>query len=188
MGVIDKLFGGKADGIPDSKFDSTQLQKGTQVETEHTKDKSLAKEIAKDHLTEDKDYYKKLERMEDTTIPDQTVLDKDMYFRIGRKNGLEGDKLDRYVKFMVVKYPNETSHEFARVWADRFRTESEMRYADTTGKRILAKMVSDEEIGDFHKKVKSDKVENPMDYGVKPRMEGFNSKHREDSLGDTKML
>lgn len=60
----DKLPGGKGDDRPDSDFDPEQLAIGTKVESEHTDDKSLAKEIAKDHLTEDKDYYKKLATIE----------------------------------------------------------------------------------------------------------------------------
>ena len=42
----------------------TALTKGMDVEREHTDDKSKAKEIALDHLWEDKDYYNKLESIE----------------------------------------------------------------------------------------------------------------------------
>jgi len=37
-----------------------QLEKGIKVETEHTKNKEVAKRIAMDHLTETPDYYDKL--------------------------------------------------------------------------------------------------------------------------------
>ena len=60
----DKVPGGLADGKPDSDFDHEQLAKGIKVEMEHTDDKDLAKEIAKDHLTEDKEYYTKLKTIE----------------------------------------------------------------------------------------------------------------------------
>ena len=63
--VRDFLPGGLADGIPDSAFNKVQLRKGIKVELEHTKNKELAKEIAKDHLTEHPDYYKALRKMED---------------------------------------------------------------------------------------------------------------------------
>jgi hypothetical protein len=43
---------------PDSKFDSLELSIGTLIELEHTNDKEVACEIAKDHLHEKKDYYK----------------------------------------------------------------------------------------------------------------------------------
>jgi len=36
----------------------TQLQKGTRIELEHTKNKLLALKIAKQHLKENKNYYK----------------------------------------------------------------------------------------------------------------------------------
>jgi GTP:adenosylcobinamide-phosphate guanylyltransferase len=37
---------------------------GVSVEKEHTKDEKIAFEIAKDHLAEDIDYYKKLKKIE----------------------------------------------------------------------------------------------------------------------------
>jgi DNA repair exonuclease SbcCD ATPase subunit len=58
------IQGGRADGKPDSEFDSKQVAKGIAIEKEHTKNESLAKEIAKDHLSEIPDYYDKLEKME----------------------------------------------------------------------------------------------------------------------------
>lgn len=60
----EKIVGGLGDNRPDSDFDPTELRKGMHVEEEHTRDTAIAKEIAKDHLTEDKDYYKKLAKME----------------------------------------------------------------------------------------------------------------------------
>ncbi|MDB4330304.1 hypothetical protein N9948_01135 [bacterium] len=55
--VKDKLPGGLADKSPDSDFDPKQLAKGIEIELEHVKDPDLAKEIAKDHLTEIPNYY-----------------------------------------------------------------------------------------------------------------------------------
>lgn len=60
----EKLVGGYGDRLPDSYFDQEQLNKGIEVEYEHTKNKKVAKEIAKDHLVEHPNYYKGLERME----------------------------------------------------------------------------------------------------------------------------
>lgn len=60
----DKIPGGLADKRPDSEFDADDLEAGIKVELEHTSDRSIAKEIAKDHLTEDKDYYRKLKQIE----------------------------------------------------------------------------------------------------------------------------
>lgn len=58
------LEGGKGDNKPDSEFNRDKLKEGTKHEREHTKKKKVAKEIAKDHLTEDEDYYKRLEAIE----------------------------------------------------------------------------------------------------------------------------
>lgn len=60
----DKIRGGKADGKPDSAFDPKWLKIGIKVEMEHTDDRSVASEIAKDHLTEDTMYYQKLRKIE----------------------------------------------------------------------------------------------------------------------------
>jgi len=62
--IADELDGGLADGRPDSDFPSDELKKGTEVEFEHTSDRGKAKEIAKDHLAEDPEYYTKLEKIE----------------------------------------------------------------------------------------------------------------------------
>lgn len=61
----DQVPGGLADGRPDSNFDPEQLAMGIKVEFEHTNDENLAKEIAKDHLVENAEYYTHLEEMEE---------------------------------------------------------------------------------------------------------------------------
>ena len=58
------LKSGLGDNRKDSLFNSKQLAKGIKVEMEHTKRKGIAKEIAKDHLTEFPDYYNELDKME----------------------------------------------------------------------------------------------------------------------------
>jgi hypothetical protein len=60
----DKIPGGLGDNKKDSQFDQTQLEMGVKVEMEHTNDPKKAREIAKDHLTEDPKYYTKLAKME----------------------------------------------------------------------------------------------------------------------------
>jgi hypothetical protein len=60
----DSLPGGLADGKTPSDFPREALLKGMNVELEHTNNKKMAKEIAMDHLTEDKRYYDKLQKME----------------------------------------------------------------------------------------------------------------------------
>jgi hypothetical protein len=60
----DEIPGGLADKKSPKDFDKEQLAKGMKVESEHTSDPKIAREIAMDHLTEDKDYYTKLEKIE----------------------------------------------------------------------------------------------------------------------------
>ena len=62
--VKDKLPGGQADGVPDSKFPPKALAEGAKHEHEHTSDDQAAKEIAKDHLSEDAHYYEKIKEIE----------------------------------------------------------------------------------------------------------------------------
>lgn len=58
----DFLIGGMADNMPRSKFNKKELQKGILVEYEHTNNRKIAEEIAKDHLKENPDYYKILKK------------------------------------------------------------------------------------------------------------------------------
>ena len=64
LSAKDKIPGGLGDKKKPSDFDPKQIEKGVKVEMEHTDDKSLAREIAMDHLTEDPKYYDKLETIE----------------------------------------------------------------------------------------------------------------------------
>lgn len=54
----------KAPKHENEMYDRTQLANGIKIEREHTNNKQLAALIAKNHLDEDKDYYKKLKNME----------------------------------------------------------------------------------------------------------------------------
>lgn len=80
----EKTHGGLGDDQPDKKYDSEQLEKGMKVELEHSNDPQVAKEIAKDHLQESKDfkgekggkYYDKLEKLEDDVKEELTEPEK----------------------------------------------------------------------------------------------------------------
>jgi hypothetical protein len=71
---VNTLKGGKADNLSAkniaNKFKvsidkiKSQIQKGVEVEMEHTDDKEKATEIATDHVSEFPDYYDRLEKME----------------------------------------------------------------------------------------------------------------------------
>lgn len=54
----DLLPGGEADHKPDSAFPAKKLNEGAEHEREHTDNPQIAREIAKDHLQEDPNYYK----------------------------------------------------------------------------------------------------------------------------------
>lgn len=56
---------GKHNDVPDSEFDANELAMGIEVEKEHTDDEAIAKEIAKDHLSELPTYYSLLKAMEE---------------------------------------------------------------------------------------------------------------------------
>jgi 8-oxo-dGTP pyrophosphatase MutT (NUDIX family) len=73
--AAEHLQGGKADGMPDSKFPQDQLRMGRKIEKEHTKDPAKANEVAKDHLTEDKKYYTHLKEMEDKYVEKKAFWD-----------------------------------------------------------------------------------------------------------------
>lgn len=65
MKAITKFLNvGKHNHVPDSEFNNQQLEKGIEIEYEHTDSRDVAKAIAKDHLSEDPRYYIFLEEME----------------------------------------------------------------------------------------------------------------------------
>jgi hypothetical protein len=64
----DILPGGEADNVPDSDFDKKKLEHGKKHEMEHTENPDIAKEVAKDHMLEDEDYYKKVEEIEKKSL------------------------------------------------------------------------------------------------------------------------
>ncbi len=108
----DKLKGGLADNKPDSDFDKTKLEEAAEHEQEHVADKQVAKEIAKDHLVEDSNYYRKLEKIEklsslmgvsDTTADVITPAPEDMAFIGGKVDVTPGKKFNNKDKFKVRK-------------------------------------------------------------------------------------
>lgn len=60
--AVERLKGGLGDFKSDKTFNKSELAKGVVHEREHTKNRSIAKEIAKDHLSERKDYYSALDK------------------------------------------------------------------------------------------------------------------------------
>lgn len=60
----DVLPGGKADTLPPGTFSPEKEAEGAAVEREHTSNPEVAAEIARDHLSEDPNYYDKLKAVE----------------------------------------------------------------------------------------------------------------------------
>jgi hypothetical protein len=65
----ERIPGGLAEGKRSEDFDPVALRTGQAVESEHTSDPAIAREIAKDHLAEDPEYYAKLAKMEKPAPP-----------------------------------------------------------------------------------------------------------------------
>jgi hypothetical protein len=64
--MSELLHGGRADSIPPDAFPTKKLREGMKVEREHSSNRKVTEEIAKDHLSEDMAYYEKLKKMEKT--------------------------------------------------------------------------------------------------------------------------
>lgn len=60
----DVLKGGVGDDVDIEDFDKEEVNKGKDVEKEHSDDEDIIEDIVKDHLAEDDDYYDKLEDIE----------------------------------------------------------------------------------------------------------------------------
>jgi len=60
----EALLGGLGDYRDPVAFDPIELFVGTVHELEHTSDPAIAREIAIDHLSEDANYYQKLQKLE----------------------------------------------------------------------------------------------------------------------------
>jgi hypothetical protein len=61
--AADQLADGAAANVSDTHFDTKKLEQGADYEHEHPDDDQIAKEIAKDHLSEDPGYYDKQEAL-----------------------------------------------------------------------------------------------------------------------------
>lgn len=51
--------------------------------------------------------------------------------------GLKGSLLNKYVTFMIKRYPSSSSTVHAKEWARRFRKREEWYFSDMKSKKIL---------------------------------------------------
>lgn len=115
--MTEKLKGGRADGLKFEDFDTEQLYIGIGHELEHTDDTNTASEIAMDHLTEDKDYYKKSLCVGPT---------ESLHWQVKK-----GKKLARKMKFQGLDISIETDKGQLRHWYDPHNKEegtTKMKY------------------------------------------------------------
>ena len=75
--LTDYLKIGKHQDVPDSEFDPKELAMGQKIEMEHTDNPKIAIEIARDHLSEIKDYYTRLKKMEEEGKREKGIEDND---------------------------------------------------------------------------------------------------------------
>jgi hypothetical protein len=108
-------------GVPLDQIEQ-QISAGLKVELEHTKDPSVAKEIAMDHLFEDPDYYTKLKTIEKKS---KVFLDMD---------GLLADLFEKVAQEIHQKSYKDLSieekNEAKRIWTDK---EEAMKFFDKQG-------------------------------------------------------
>lgn len=168
--IKELIKGGIADGMSDELFDSVELEKGIKVELEHTDDEMIAKEIAKDHLAEDSEYYKKLSKIHIEKNPHSTVgefytnLYMVSYLKKVKKENYEAnmvfDNRDNTFEVNVIKLPNyvATTKSFSTDDLGKFNLEAKKYFTDFEVDRFhkeVQKYLNDEVI-------KGIKKENPV--------------------------
>jgi hypothetical protein len=86
------LKGGLAEkaGKTEKDFDPKSIKAGAEVESEHTSNMALRKEIAMDHLTEDPHYYEKLKKMEKKSMRINFRIPKPLLKNVPKAGGENG--------------------------------------------------------------------------------------------------
>lgn len=102
---------------PDENFDKKQLAIGKEIELEHTEDKGIAKDIAKHHLEEFPDYYKKLVPME-KELEAEEKLEKQL---AQHWKDTQGERESTHSKAMYEKYLKEQKEK------ERKRKQEELK-------------------------------------------------------------
>jgi hypothetical protein len=103
----DKLTGGAADGVPDSKFPPKALAEGAKHEHEHTNDDQTAKEIAKDHLSEDATYYEKIKQIEKAGIAAHRDVLAKLLEAKAHSDNKHYDEKKRILRELMLKAPQD---------------------------------------------------------------------------------
>lgn len=182
--IKELIKGGIADGMSDELFDSVELEKGIKVELEHTDNEMIAKEIAKDHLAEDPNYYKKLSKIHIEKNPHSTAgefytnLYMVSYLKKVKKDGYEAnmvfDNRDNTFEVNIVKLPSyvATTKSFSTDDLGKFNLEAKKYFTDFEVNRFhkeVQKYLNDEVI-------KGLKKNNPQNTTHLKKLESLYSK------------
>jgi len=122
--VEDKVPGGLGDDAKDSDFDPKELEMGIKHEMEHTNDPDIAKEIAKDHLTENPKYYSDLKK---------TGLEEHFH-PPGEHLGYERDDSDAELHCKILKY-NKNREQGNKMFKKIDLQDDDFVYLDKEGKK-----------------------------------------------------
>ena len=113
--IKDRLKGGEADNISEDKVNKKQLDMGQKVEMEHTDDPEIAREIARDHLSEelkegkekeDQTYYTDLRKMHKDSVYDLPGAVKEAGEVIDFNEAKNRLKFKQYVSSILNDYEN----------------------------------------------------------------------------------
>jgi len=132
----ENIIGGLADNKPDHLFDPQELEKGINVELEHTNDRKTAKEIAKDHLTENPKYYTDLEKANIDEDYKQRL--KEELLNYLKETGKPSSGLSKAEKSAIVKKAKQ-KHDFGKKGKgfDKIVSKAEKSgYPEDTAKKI----------------------------------------------------
>lgn len=103
----DLLRGGEADNVPDREFSAQKLTQGTKHEHEHTDNDQIAKEIAKDHLSEDPDYYEKVEEIEKGGRDERKGVLKDLRAAKTHSDNKRYDQKTQILRRLMTQSPHD---------------------------------------------------------------------------------
>ena len=166
----ETLTGGKADNKTIEEiaamhnvtveYAKEQLEKGIEIESEHTSDREKATEIAKDHLTEFINYYIELKKME-TKLEQEAEKTSDAPFKF---------EVGEYV--MIIDEPNNENI---------YRVIGHKNYNNTYGwETTIKNLYSEEEVTMFENQLQiSDKSEQIKEI-IKELKESFSEIKQED--------
>jgi hypothetical protein len=139
----NKVIGGLADNLPVQDIAkkhqvpvnviNDEIKAGVKVEMEHTSDKNVAYEIAKDHIFEDPKYYTKLKKMEEATNEStkkviKKFLREDVDLKVVDENPESINVLVNYngrEAGLIVVSPSPTKKDVIEITGIKFKKEYE---------------------------------------------------------------